>query len=114
MSPDTAALYTKYYAGHGVGGADRLKGLAFVRNLVASEFSAYQEVLAVHAGGLARSREADGAPQLRLDRGRRLCQAVRRLCQAHPVKSSLCAPHEPGHAVGAAMRAAASRLLQLP
>ena len=50
-SPDTAALYTKYYAGHGVGGADRLKGLAFVRNLVASEFSAYQEVLAVHAEG---------------------------------------------------------------
>jgi 4-hydroxybutyryl-CoA dehydratase/vinylacetyl-CoA-Delta-isomerase len=50
-SPDTAALYSKYYAGHGVGGADRLKGLAFVRNLVASEFSAYQEVLAVHAEG---------------------------------------------------------------
>jgi 4-hydroxybutyryl-CoA dehydratase/vinylacetyl-CoA-Delta-isomerase len=50
-SPDTAALYEKYYAGHGVGGGDRLKALAFVRNLVASEFSAYQEVLAVHAEG---------------------------------------------------------------
>jgi aromatic ring hydroxylase len=48
---ETAPLYKKYYAGHGVGGEARLKALAFVRNLVASEFSAYQEVLAVHAEG---------------------------------------------------------------
>ncbi len=50
-SQDTAPYYEKYYAGHGVGGRDRLKALTFVRNLVASEFGAYQEVLAVHAEG---------------------------------------------------------------
>jgi aromatic ring hydroxylase len=50
-SPDTAGYYRKYYAGHQVSGEERLKALAFVRNLVASEFSAYQEVLAVHAEG---------------------------------------------------------------
>ena len=50
-SPDTADYYRKYYAGHQVGGAERLKALAFVRNLVASEFGTYQEVLAVHAEG---------------------------------------------------------------
>jgi aromatic ring hydroxylase len=50
-SPETAGYFKKYYAGHGVGGEDRLKALAFVRNLVASEFAAYQEVLAVHAEG---------------------------------------------------------------
>ena len=50
-SEQTAAYYNKYYAGHGVGGADRLKALTFVKNLVASEYGAYQEVLAVHAEG---------------------------------------------------------------
>ena len=50
-SEETAALYRKYYAGHGVDGEDRLKALTFVKNLVASEFGAYQEVLAVHAEG---------------------------------------------------------------
>jgi len=48
---ETAAYYDKYYAGHGVTGRDRLKALTFVKNLVASEFGAYQEVLAVHAEG---------------------------------------------------------------
>ena len=48
---ETAAYYNKYYAGHGVTGRDRLKALTFVKNLVASEFGAYQEVLAVHAEG---------------------------------------------------------------
>ena len=50
-SEATAPLYRKYYAGHGVSGEDRLKALTFVKNLVASEFGAYQEVLAVHAEG---------------------------------------------------------------
>ena len=50
-SEETARFYNKYYAGHGVSGADRLKALTFVKNLVASEFGAYQEVLAVHAEG---------------------------------------------------------------
>ena len=48
---ETAPYYDKYYAGHGVTGTDRLKALTFVKNLVASEFGAYQEVLAVHAEG---------------------------------------------------------------
>ena len=50
-SAETAPYYEKYYAGSGVAGRDRLKALTFVRNLVASEFGAYQEVLAVHAEG---------------------------------------------------------------
>jgi len=48
---ETAKYYNKYYAGHNVTGEDRLKALTFVKNLVASEFGAYQEVLAVHAEG---------------------------------------------------------------
>src|SRR6185295_1107036 len=75
-SPDTAALYTKYYAGHEVGGADRLKGLAFVRNLVASEFSAYQEVLAVHAEG---SLEAEKQMVLRSYNPKSALEFVRRM-----------------------------------
>ncbi len=50
-SPSTAAYYDKYYAGRSVSGRDRLKALAFVKDLVASEYGAYQEVLAVHAEG---------------------------------------------------------------
>ena len=50
-SQETARYYDKFYTGHGVGGEDRLRALAFVKNFVASEFSAYQEVLAVHAEG---------------------------------------------------------------
>jgi aromatic ring hydroxylase len=48
---ETARLYEKYYAGRGVGGKERLRALALVKDLVASEFAAYQEVLAVHAEG---------------------------------------------------------------
>ena len=51
QNEETAQYYDKYYAGHGVGGRDRLKALTFVKNLVASEFGAYQEILAVHAEG---------------------------------------------------------------
>jgi aromatic ring hydroxylase len=48
----TAAYYERFYAGRvGVGGKERLKALSLVRDLVASEFGAYQEVLAVHAEG---------------------------------------------------------------
>jgi 4-hydroxybutyryl-CoA dehydratase/vinylacetyl-CoA-Delta-isomerase len=50
-SPELGPLFDKYYAGKGVTGRKRLAALAFVRNLVASEFAAYQEVLAVHAEG---------------------------------------------------------------
>jgi 4-hydroxybutyryl-CoA dehydratase / vinylacetyl-CoA-Delta-isomerase len=50
-SPLTAPYYEKYYAGHAVGGKERLKALSFVKDLVASQFGAYQEVLAVHAEG---------------------------------------------------------------
>jgi 4-hydroxybutyryl-CoA dehydratase/vinylacetyl-CoA-Delta-isomerase len=50
-SPELGPLFDKYYAGHGVTGRTRLAAMAFVRNLVASEFAAYQEVLAVHAEG---------------------------------------------------------------
>jgi aromatic ring hydroxylase len=50
--PETAGLYQKYYAGRsGVTGVDRLRALALVKDLVASEFATYQEVLAVHAEG---------------------------------------------------------------
>jgi aromatic ring hydroxylase len=50
-SPELGPLFDKYYAGRGVSGRSRLAAMAFVRNLVASEFAAYQEVLAVHAEG---------------------------------------------------------------
>ena len=50
-SSETGHYFDKYYAGHLVGGRERLKALAFAKNLVASEFAAYQEVLAVHAEG---------------------------------------------------------------
>jgi 4-hydroxybutyryl-CoA dehydratase/vinylacetyl-CoA-Delta-isomerase len=51
-SPETAARYERFYAGRtGVGGKERLKALSLVRDLVASEFGTYQEVLAVHAEG---------------------------------------------------------------
>jgi aromatic ring hydroxylase len=50
--PETAGLYQKYYAGRsGVTGMERLRALALVKDLVASEFATYQEVLAVHAEG---------------------------------------------------------------
>ena len=49
---ETAPLYEKYYAGRtGISGKERLRALALVKDLVASEFATYQEVLAVHAEG---------------------------------------------------------------
>ncbi len=69
-SAETAPFYNKYYAGRGVSGEDRLKALTFVRNLVASEYAGYQEVLAVHAEGSLEAekqmvlRSYNGAPAL--------------------------------------------------
>jgi aromatic ring hydroxylase len=75
-SPETAPYYERYYAGRtGVSGGDRLKALSVVRDLVASEFGAYQEVLAVHAEGsleaekLMLFRSYDTRPALSFVRG---------------------------------------------
>jgi aromatic ring hydroxylase len=72
----TVDYYEKYYAGHQIGGRDRLKALALVRNLVASEFGAYQEVLAVHAEG---SLEAEKLMVLRSYAPSPALEFVRRL-----------------------------------
>lgn len=75
-SPETAAYYERFYAGRvGVSGKDRLKALSLVRDLVASEFATYQEVLAVHAEGsleaekLMLFRSYDPKPALAFVRG---------------------------------------------
>ena len=73
---ETARYYEKYYAGHGVGGRERLKALMLVKDLVASGFGAYQEVLAVHAEG---SLEAEKMMVLRSYDGRPATAYVRRL-----------------------------------
>jgi 4-hydroxybutyryl-CoA dehydratase/vinylacetyl-CoA-Delta-isomerase len=75
-SRDTAAFYDKYYAGRGVRGRDRLKALALVKDLVASGFGAYQEVLAVHAEG---SLEAEKLMVLRSYDRKPALDFVRRL-----------------------------------
>jgi len=75
-SPETAPYYHKYYAGRGVSGTDRLKALALVKDLVASGFGAYQEVLAVHAEG---SLEAEKLMVLRSYDRRPALNFVRRL-----------------------------------
>jgi len=80
-SPETAAYYDKYYAGRGVGGRDRLKALALVKDLVASGFGAYQEVLAVHAEG---SLEAEKLMVLRSYDRRPAVEFVRRLAGLTP------------------------------
>ena len=70
----TAHYYEKYYAGHAVSGRDRLRALALVKDLVASGFGAYQEVLAVHAEGSLEAekmmvwRSYDRRPALELVR----------------------------------------------
>ena len=68
-SEETARRYERYYAGRvGVSGKERLKALSLVKDLVASEFATYQEVLAVHAEGsleaekLMLFRSYDAAP----------------------------------------------------
>ncbi len=75
-SRETAGFYEKYYAGKGVTGRERLKALAFVRDLVASGFGAYQEVLAVHAEG---SLEAEKLMVLRSYDRKPAINFVRRL-----------------------------------
>jgi aromatic ring hydroxylase len=75
-SEETARLYDKYYAGHQTGGRDRLKALTLVKDLVASEFGAYQEVLAVHAEG---SLEAEKLMVLRSYDRRPAVEFVRQL-----------------------------------
>ncbi len=73
----TMAMYEKYYAGRtGVSGRERLKAFSLVRDLIASEFGAYQEVLAVHAEG---SLEAEKLMLYRSYDGRRALDFVRRL-----------------------------------
>ena len=57
-------------------GRDRLKALALVKDLVASGFGAYQEVLAVHAEG---SLEAEKMMVLRSYNPRGAVSFVRRL-----------------------------------
>jgi len=75
--PETAARYERFYAGRtGVSGKDRLKALSFVRDLVASEFGTYQEVLAVHAEG---SLEAEKLMLFRSYDARPALEFVRRL-----------------------------------
>src|SRR5207244_11132272 len=76
-TPETAAYYERFYAGRtGVSGKDRLKALSLVRDLVASEFGAYQEVLAVHAEG---SLEAEKLMVLRSYDRRPAVEFVRQL-----------------------------------
>jgi len=76
-SAETAPYYEKYYAGRaGVTGRERLRALSLVRNLVASEFAAYQEVLAVHAEG---SLEAEKQMVLRSYNPKPALEYVRRL-----------------------------------
>jgi 4-hydroxybutyryl-CoA dehydratase / vinylacetyl-CoA-Delta-isomerase len=73
----TAGYYERYYAGRvGVGGRERLRALSLVKDLVASEFSAYQEVLAVHAEG---SLEAEKLMLFRSYNARPAMDFVRRL-----------------------------------
>ena len=73
----TARLYERFYAGRaGVSGRDRLRALALAKDLVASEFSAYQEVLAVHAEG---SLEAEKLMLFRSYDSRPAVEFVKRL-----------------------------------
>jgi len=67
-SPEVRPLLEKYLAGRaGVSAADRLRAMNLVRDLTASDYGGYQEVLAVHAEGsleaekLAILRSYDGA-----------------------------------------------------
>jgi len=74
---ETARLYEKFYAGRaGVTGKARLQALSLVKDLVASEFATYQEVLAVHAEG---SLEAEKLMLFRSYDSRPAVAFVRRL-----------------------------------
>jgi aromatic ring hydroxylase len=68
---ETSRLYKRFYAGRrGTSGGERLRALALVEDVVASEYATYQEVLAVHAEGsleaekLMLFRSYDPAPAL--------------------------------------------------
>ena len=76
-APETKQYYERFYAGrNGVGGEERLRALSLVRDLVASEFATYQEVLAVHAEG---SLEAEKLMLFRSYDSRPALDFVRRL-----------------------------------
>jgi aromatic ring hydroxylase len=76
-SADTAPLYERFYAGRdGISGKDRLRALNTVKDLVASSFGTYQEVLAVHAEG---SLEAEKLALFRSYDGKKVTDYVRRL-----------------------------------
>ena len=80
-SPATSPYYERFYAGRiGVSGKERLQALSLVRDLVASEFATYQEVLAVHAEG---SLEAEKLMLFRSYDARRSVAFVRRLAGLH-------------------------------
>ncbi len=84
-SGETAPLYEKYYAGRaGISGKVRLQALSLVKDLVASEFAAYQEVLAVHAEG---SLEAEKLMLFRSYDSRPAVDFVRRLAGLHGAES---------------------------
>jgi aromatic ring hydroxylase len=78
---ETARYYTKYYAGRGISGRDRLRVFALVKDLVASGFGAYQEVLAVHAEG---SLEAEKMMVLRSYDARPAVDYIRQLAGLAP------------------------------
>jgi 4-hydroxybutyryl-CoA dehydratase / vinylacetyl-CoA-Delta-isomerase len=76
-SAEIGPYFEKYYAGRtGVSGSERLRALSFVRDLVASEYATYQEVLAVHAEG---SLEAEKMVLLRSYDAQPTLEYVRRL-----------------------------------
>ncbi len=85
-SPETRGYFEKYYAGRtGVSGPDRLRALNLVKDLVASEYATYQEVLAVHAEG---SLEAEKLVLLRSYEPAPALDFVRRLAGLPPQKAS--------------------------
>jgi aromatic ring hydroxylase len=91
-SPETVPHYEKYYVGRaGVSGRERLQALSLVRDLVASEFATYQEVLAVHAEG---SLEAEKLALFRSYDGTNAVKFVRRLAGLSEQASSRRAPED--------------------
>jgi 4-hydroxybutyryl-CoA dehydratase / vinylacetyl-CoA-Delta-isomerase len=50
-NPETKGYIEKYLGGRGVSAEDRLKAINLVRDLTASTFGGYNELLAIHAEG---------------------------------------------------------------
>ena len=50
-SPETRPYIDRFFGGAGVGAEDRLKALNLVRDLTASDFGGYNQLLAIHAEG---------------------------------------------------------------